>query len=521
MSLVNKYPLDKTGKDPANLVTDELHTEIDSFARIIIPELGAFFTESLIVKDSNDNNLTFGTDYINGEFNQNLSLICGKEICTTVLIVNKLLETPFKLTYQATGGEGSASRTEILEKYELLLNRTYPDLFWNEIIDKPPEFKPTHHLHDILEIYGFEYIVQALNRIKNAIDIGCFPSYQSLLSYIDAMLLKLASDMNKYLDENMDDAIIKFKEQFNKAYFDLDNLENLSAATELDGYNAGLRIFTSDNIIVNKYMTIEALVGLKNALYVSFVTMQESNFGYTTAQYGLPEYKTIMNLNNSQAITVISQSLAKEERIPNDKIYPPQLDEEDELIIQKLTNKRDNKLGNLLGINKNKSDLFFGTIDQVKGKFVVSWTRNIPDTELVSLAKIIDGHIADYGIPLGDPHEINKKQIELEFVENLEVVSKEDILALKSTHKYVTFDTLLYFMRAFLLQNGKVQPISSDSNNKFIIDNAVVVYTPSGVGCGDDDCTPPTTTIPPTTTPPPIVCEYVYILEDRNFTVGW
>lgn len=494
MSILTEYPLDKTGKELSNLIENEIHTEIDSFVKLIIPKFGSFYTEGLIVKDNNDNVLNLSVDYVNVEFNQKLSLLYGKEICTSILIINKDVQTPIKITYQAVGGDKSVNRNEVLQRYELLLDRAYPDLYWNEIIDKPIEFKSEHHLHDINEIYGFEYITIALNRIKNAIDIGCFPSYQSLLSYIDAILLKLASNMSKYLDDNMNAAFLKFKEQFNKAYFDLDKLENLSAATELDGKNAGQRSFKQEDLVANKYMTLEALVGLKDTLYKSFVTMSSTNLGYSNAQYDLPEFKTVFNLNNCETISVISQEKAREERILNDDIYPKQISESDELVIKKLSNKIDNMQGNLLGVNINSRDLFLGSIRELKGKLNVGWTRHIPVEDLESLNKIIQGHITDYGIPLGDPHEINKKQIELDLVENLAVVDKEDILALKSIHKYVTFDTLLYFMRAFLLQNGKVQPIPAESNNKFIIDNAVVVFTPAGVAC-EVDCSTPAPTI--------------------------
>jgi hypothetical protein len=104
------------------------------------------------------------------------------------------------------------------------------------------------------------------------------------------------------------------------------------------------------------------------------------------------------------------------------------------------------------------------------------------------LSNVARQHFYDYG----NPHEVTKVQIELGLVENLPVVAQKSILEMTSERAYLTMDTLMYFMRAFLLQNAWHVEVDESNKNKFLLDNCQVVYSPCG-NCGCDtpsECPP-------------------------------
>jgi hypothetical protein len=183
---VIRYPLDPTGTSPDNLVSDEPHALVARQTRAIAPEYGAFYTESLVVTDvSNNQILEKGVQYFAAELYEVPTGMFGKEVCAIILITDPSVSANVKLTYQCVGGEYSRSATAIIQQIEAL-NLDDRPVEWGAIINKPSEYPPSHHLHDIGDIYGFEYQVHALDRIRDAILMGDAVSHDTIYQYIDA-----------------------------------------------------------------------------------------------------------------------------------------------------------------------------------------------------------------------------------------------------------------------------------------------------------------------------------------------
>lgn len=489
-----EHEFDPTGINSLNLINDEQHNNIDPFSRILAPEHGRFFTESLIVKNVvNNTQLVKDEDYICIEFEQRLSLRTGKEVCRGILIVNDTLLPPFTLTYQSVGGEQGYANSNLLAVLEDKKLMPLP-IEWRDVTDKPAFFNPDEHLHDIREIYGFEYIVAALSRIANAINIGCFPSYSSLLSYIDAILLKIKIDMDKYLDEKLESEMLKFKSIFTIRYFEINNLANLAAATELDGNNAGKREYKVEDLVANKYMTLEALVGLKNKFFDSFVSKKDSNYGYSVGRYELPIKSAIVNLKSGQTGTIISRLKAADiNQDFTETLYPVYIEENKEFSITKLTNDQIGSLQLLLGIEKTNKEMFLTQLNADEHVLSIPWKRYTGPADYKQIEDALKLHIENFS----DPHNVVKSQIQLGSVEDAEVVSKEEILQMKPIFKYVTFDGLLLFMRNFVLKNGHLDTKPKDTQSEYLTDNCVVVYSPPGYGCDQRCDFPAGTTLPP------------------------
>lgn len=496
-----EFDLDRTGLSPDNLIVDELHAELDQLTGILIPDLGDFFTESLIVKDVFDTELVRGTDYIPIEFNQTSSLKYGKEIHSAILIIQNKELFPFSITYQVLGGDRTYSNENLLtvtaEKILPPQNIDYEDLF-----EVPLEFKSKHHLHDIDEVYGFERIVEALTRVEKAILAGAYPAFKTILAFIDSALFKIGVDMRRILDDRMENELVKFKAKFTKEYFGIENIPNLSTANEREGYTAGKVNTDYSDIAENKLMTIDALVGLKRIFFESFVRKQMTGIDMTVAVYGPPTAITIRDLTNRSTVTVISKLIASENNEPyDDSVYPDELPIENELIIMKLNNGFINGGGDILGFDQIRCELYHGEVYQDWDTVQVRWKNNFTYKALQEVRKTIEDHMVDDT----NPHKVTKQQIGLGKVENLPIVEKEELDNITSVRKYMTFESLMYFMRVHLLQNGPKSVVPYDSENKFLIDNAVVVYSPGG-GCSAD--------------PEPYVTGLNTIVP-TNATIGW
>lgn len=184
--LIVRYPLDPTGTNPNNLVTGEIQNLTPNRnVRAIATLYGAFFTQSLVVTDTATNQvLTPGTQYYAAELYELPTARYGKEICAVILITDPTVSNQVSLQYQALGGPYGTSATAIVQQIENLQLDTRP-VAWGDILDRPSEFPPAFHLHDIGDVYGFEYLVHAIDRVRDAIEVGDSAQFSQIYAYID------------------------------------------------------------------------------------------------------------------------------------------------------------------------------------------------------------------------------------------------------------------------------------------------------------------------------------------------
>jgi hypothetical protein len=180
---IPRFELDPTGLNPSNRIIDEPYTLGSRDIRAISVNYGPFFKESLIVKDG-ATTLTYGTDYVAAELHQEASLKYGKEICSVILILNPNVSSTGTVTYQTLGGSYLNDSYAIANLYESVINDSRP-ISWDHVYNKPVTYPPTLHRHLLEDVYGFESVVDALERIKQAITLG---QTDVILSIIDALM---------------------------------------------------------------------------------------------------------------------------------------------------------------------------------------------------------------------------------------------------------------------------------------------------------------------------------------------
>lgn len=189
--IVIRYPLDPTGISPDNKVEKEPHVLPNRPIRALAPSYGAFFTESLVVRESDTQNvLVANEDYFSSELYEVPTARYGKEICSIIVISNSAVSSNIEIDYQALGGPWSYSQEAIIQMVNNL-NLDDRPVAWGDIINKPLEFNPANHLHDIGDLYGFEYIVAQLERVYQAILLGDTVSHDQIYAYIDNQIASL------------------------------------------------------------------------------------------------------------------------------------------------------------------------------------------------------------------------------------------------------------------------------------------------------------------------------------------
>jgi hypothetical protein len=195
--LVIRYPLDPTGTSTNNLVTGEIQNlTANRNVRAIAPMYGAFYTASLIVTDTATNQvLTPGTQYYAAELYELPSARYGQEICAVILVTDPTVSNQVSLQYQALGGPYSTSAQAIIQQIANLGLDDRP-VAWGDILDRPSEFPPAFHLHDIGDVYGFEYLVHAIDRVRDAIEVGDTAQYDQIYAYIDHVQSTLQAEID-------------------------------------------------------------------------------------------------------------------------------------------------------------------------------------------------------------------------------------------------------------------------------------------------------------------------------------
>jgi hypothetical protein len=199
------FDLDLIGTSSANRVTYERAVLPTGVIRLIIPKYGAYYAETLQVYSVNSSNvrtlLTRNTDYACVELLSKMTADVGKEIFFVILVTNTALGATFDYSYNALGGEDAVNAEAVVAAFAEI-NLNLQPVTWTYFIGKPIEFAPGAHLHDSLDLYGMEYISNALLRIKDAVVVGDTALHGDIVNRADSALLLF---QNVTFNQNLDD----------------------------------------------------------------------------------------------------------------------------------------------------------------------------------------------------------------------------------------------------------------------------------------------------------------------------
>lgn len=191
MATTPRFNVDLTGTSVNNRVVDEPHTLPAKVYRSIAPIYGPYYTESLVVVDAaGSQTLTRDVHYKCLDVVGIPTAQSGKEICTIIVITAQSVSSNVILHYQALGGNYERTHEAIKLLMDNLLTDTRP-VSWPNILNRPDGVEPSHHLHNVGDVYGFEYLTTELERLKNAILLGDEIAHMEILGYVDANISAL------------------------------------------------------------------------------------------------------------------------------------------------------------------------------------------------------------------------------------------------------------------------------------------------------------------------------------------
>lgn len=151
------YKLDLTGTLQANLISNEKHTVTNTNGvtrQIIIPKLGPYYADSLVVKYKTIGNVTItankDVDYQAVLELQDISSALGLELQTAVEILNPAISGSVYIDYQTLGGNFALNREKALETIANLIANPRKAQ-WSSIINAPTYYPPSDHTHAISE----------------------------------------------------------------------------------------------------------------------------------------------------------------------------------------------------------------------------------------------------------------------------------------------------------------------------------------------------------------------------------
>ena len=248
-----RYPLDKTGKNPNNLVVGEMHRLSAREIRSIAPTYGAFYGESMVVFDAITGvRLERGVQYELAEFLQDASMqFEGGDIWTLVLIKDKNVSHQVRINYQVVGGNFTTDSSSIKELYDATLLDNRP-VDWSNVLDKPILYPPNLHNQLLNTIYGFEPLVAALERLGNRIILSDVPAFEYLIDWINARLTEFEqSDFATHVNSRDN------PHEVTALQLNLEQVENLPVVTQDD---------IDNETLARKYITFDTMLAAMQVL---------------------------------------------------------------------------------------------------------------------------------------------------------------------------------------------------------------------------------------------------------------
>lgn len=192
-----QYPLDLTGTNPRNKVSNEVRTINRPEERIFVPSGGPFFSKSLMVT-----NVTTGqrlapiTDFKAVELHNEATIASGEQICTVVLITNNTV-TNVRIDYQVIGGQYSEVTSTLRDLLTHVDFNNLKTINWAEnVYGKPEVYPPAAHRHPGHEFAGWNRFNVALNNICRAIVNKNAAAMEAVYAYIDSTIATRVTNIN-------------------------------------------------------------------------------------------------------------------------------------------------------------------------------------------------------------------------------------------------------------------------------------------------------------------------------------
>ena len=172
---------------------------------------------------------------------------------------------------------------------------------WGDIIGKPDAYEPAAHYHDAGDIYGFEYVVTAIERVRSAILIGDDATHDEIYRYIDNWGTQLGTQISTLQAQlNAHKADTTNPHATTKLQVGLGNVDNFLTATQAQAEAGTLNTLFMTPLRTAQAITLQAVTPLNN-----HIARVDNPHVVTKAQVGLGNVSNfpVATLSQAQAGT--------------------------------------------------------------------------------------------------------------------------------------------------------------------------------------------------------------------------
>jgi len=183
---ISIYPEDLSGVAPTNLIQNEPHVLGATTVRVVVPDYGPFFTESVVLKDAADPGVALvkGVDYKCVEISEELNVMTGKEVAAVILVYKQGMSTNALLTYQTPGGRFTRVSTQTLnDLYAAVVSDERP-VEWENVLNPLLTYPPSMHPHLLADLYRFQSLIVGLERLQQAVTLSNVPAFERAMLYV-------------------------------------------------------------------------------------------------------------------------------------------------------------------------------------------------------------------------------------------------------------------------------------------------------------------------------------------------
>ena len=472
---LTRYLLDPTGKNPDNFVRNESRLLRKNKIRTIIPYYGAFFANSVTVFDvSTKRALNFGEDYCTAGLMQKETLLYGENISSVILITNRQVSDNVTFNYQCLGSNHERNN----EALESLLKKDLPqsdNTIYSDIAKLPTTFKPSFHHHDFGDMYGLDYLVYLLERIKLAIIWKKVDMVVTVVDYINDYINALYQDLSSAMDHEFYNQLMSFRRNFNKEVYSLGLLKNYGPIEDsvVKNIASGEPYQQTDEA----YLTLQGITALKEELYSSAVALRSTQLGKISGSY----IGTNLNAFHSSpigSVFVLGSYEANEKQgdAINVEVYPDPTKKTTAWSIKKLS-ARGSQVGHLfLATALEDGVTYFGALTSNEDSELRMVWKTLLNNFNLNFLGVLEDHLSDKT----NPHKDHKSRIKLGNVENLPVASREQIVCNIPSRSYITFENLMLYMKRFMTGEKSVHDIDLVENPINTQRRMQAIFSPCG-----------------------------------------
>ena len=188
------YPLDITGVAESNRIVREEQVLTDSNFKgyaYVIPTFAPFYLYDIIVEHINEDGsttlLTEGVDYYPALQYVAATRSIGREIWGGISFTNTSYTGRIYITYQTLGGKWVGDKGYIIES---IAERNYnPRIcYWDDVTNVQEIFPVINHEQEYDTIYGQDKVIEAIDKVCNAIGNNSKDTSTVLLEHSDHIL---------------------------------------------------------------------------------------------------------------------------------------------------------------------------------------------------------------------------------------------------------------------------------------------------------------------------------------------